>query len=238
MARREVEGDEILVTVPLRRLMTGVPRPARAAAAIPRIKRYVRRHVPSNWLDAVTTDDDPSGRIWIDYALNATIWRRGREHIAGPEVWDKSKGSSTKRLAKKTSVRHGSVLKVRVVFIEDPADGSDPRLEVSLPGIKHITREERRIQRRKGTEDEGEEGQASDKEEGEEGAGESEEVDAEEVKEEKEAPKKPAADKPPAKEAPKQDKAPPEEKKGAASKSAAAKGAKKPASKPKKEGGD
>lgn len=160
MARRDAEGNEVIVTVPLRRLLTGVPRPKRAAAAVPRIKRYVRRHVPSAWLDAVASDADPDGKLWIDDSLNMTIWRRGREHVAGPAEWEEPKGGGPPRLTKRTSVRYGSVLKVRVFFNEDPEDGSDPRLELTLPGVEHVTRQEKREKRReKGGDDEEEEGE-------------------------------------------------------------------------------
>lgn len=167
MARRDAEGNEVIITVPLRRLLTGVPRTKRAAASVPRIKRYVRRHVPSTWLDAVASEADPDGKLWIDDSLNMTIWRRGREHVAGPAEWEEPKGGGPPRLTKRTSVRYGSVLKVRVFFNEDPEDGSDPRLELTLPGVEHLTRQEKRDKRReKGKDDEEEEGegQAEDEE--------------------------------------------------------------------------
>ncbi|HEX9710006.1 MAG TPA: hypothetical protein VGB42_08600 [Candidatus Thermoplasmatota archaeon] len=193
MARRDDDSTELIITVPLRRLLTGVPRTQRAAAALPRIKRFVRRHVKSQWLEAVTTDDEPDGKVWIDDSLNMTIWRRGREHVAGPAEWEEPKGGGAPRLTRRTSVRYGSVLKVRVYFNEEPEDGSDPRLELTLPGIEHITRQERRERRRRkergeaeeGDEPgEGEEDEASESGEGAEGAGGDEEADDEDEEQE------------------------------------------------------
>jgi ribosomal protein L31E len=43
MAEDDVEKDEITVAVPLRRLLTGVPRTKRAPAAIPRVIWFVLR---------------------------------------------------------------------------------------------------------------------------------------------------------------------------------------------------
>ncbi len=179
----------MIVTVPLRRLLTGVPRTKRAAAAVPRIKRFVRRHVKSQWLDAVTTDDDPDGKIWIDDSLNMTIWRRGREHVAGPAEWEEPKGGGPPRLTRRTSVRYGSVLKVRVLFNEDPEDGGDARLELSLPGVDHTTRQARREARQ----DVGKKKKAEDEEEDEEedSTASDEDDEEEDEEEEKKAPSAP-----------------------------------------------
>lgn len=209
MARRDVESNEVIVNVPLRRLLTGVPRTQRAAAAIPRIKRYVRRHVPTSWLDAVATDEEPDGKLWIDDSLNMTIWRRGREHVAGPAEWEEPKGGGPPRLARRSSVRYGSVLKVRVLLNENPEE-SDPRLELSLPGVEHITRQERRDRKRGGPskEDEGEADEEGAEEGGQPGRADGDEEGGDEQDEEeapgpagaKPAPKKPAPAKAPAKE--------------------------------------
>ncbi len=191
MARRDEESTEMIISVPLRRLLTGVPRTKRAAAAVPRIKRYVRRHVKAQWLEAVTTDDDPDGKVWIDDSLNMTIWRRGREHVAGPAEWEEPKGGGPPRLTRRTSVRYGSVLKVRVYFNEDPEDGSDPRLELTLPGVEHLTRQERREKRREGQEED--EGEADEPEDDEAPADEDEDEEEGEEEEEEPAPAKSAA---------------------------------------------
>jgi ribosomal protein L31E len=243
MADDETPEDEMTITVPLRRLLTGVPRTQRAAASIPRIKRYVQRHVKKEWWR------DAEGRILIDDFLNKTLWRRGREHIAGPEYWIGKKGES-KRLARRSPVRYGSVLKVKVLYVE-PRDG-DPFIELRLPGFEDLKKERREKERERkarksaaeegagaeAVEEEGEEGEEEAKEPAAEGeeteAGETEEGPADEKPADLERGEKPAAE--PPKKAPKP-----------ASKSAAAKGgpkesakaeSKKPAAKPKKEGGD
>lgn len=232
MARRDEEVNEMIVTVPLRRLLTGVPRTKRAAAAIPRIKRFVRRHVKSQWLDAVTTDDDPDGKIWIDDSLNMTIWRRGREHVAGPAEWEEPTGGGPPRLTRRTSVRYGSVLKVRVLFNEDPEDGGDARLELSLPGIDHTTRQSRREARK----DTGKKKKAEDEEEDEEDLTASDEEDEEDEEEdEEEAPSAPKPVKESAAKSAAEKKAPstPKPAKGSAAKSAPKKKKKKAPSTPK-----
>jgi len=241
MADEETPEDEMTITVPLRRLLTGVPRTQRAAAAIPRIKRYVQRHVKKEWWR------DAEGRILIDDFLNKTLWRRGREHIAGPEYWIGKKGEP-KRLARRSPVRYGSVLKVKVLYVE-PRDG-DPFLELRLPGFEDLRKERREKERDRARKKGGEEPAAEKTveeagEEAEEGGAEPEGEGA--VKEAAETEEKPegpaegkAAEDKPAPEAPKK-----AEK--AASKSAAGKGApkapaktqsKKAPAKPKKEGGD
>lgn len=249
MAKRDADKDEVIVNVPLRRLMTGVPRTKRANAAIPRIKRFVLRHVDPKWLEA-TEGPSPmrEHRVLIDDFLNETIWRRGREHIAGPEVWVKSRDGGKRRLARKTAVRYGSLLKVKVLFVENPVDGGEARLEIYLPGYEDVKQE--REDRRKvveGEEEEKGDDEAKDGEDAEKGEG------ADKGEEKKpagdEAKKtKPAAEKAEPK-APKADgkkEAKPKDEKST-TKSAAAKGAKEPAAKAepkkaapkaKKEGGD
>src|SRR6267142_3388089 len=245
MADEETPEDEMTITVPLRRLLTGVPRTQRAAAAIPRIKRFVQRHVKKEWWR------DAEGRILIDDFLNKTLWRRGREHIAGPEYWIGKKGES-KRLARRSPVRYGSVLKVKVLYVE-PRDG-DPFIELRLPGFEDLRKERREKERERkarttaaeesaeaeAVEEEGEEGEEGVKEPTPEGEGEDKEgKDLEEKPASAPPAEKSKVDKPAGEAAKKAEKP--------ASKSAAAKGgakgaakseSKKPAAKPKKEGGD
>jgi ribosomal protein L31E len=248
MAKGDRDKDEVIVNVPLRRLMTGVPRTKRANAAIPRIKRFVLRHVDPKWLEA-TEGPSPmrEHRVLIDDFLNETIWRRGREHIAGPEVWVKSRDAGKRRLVRKTAVRYGSVLKVKVLFVENPVDGGEARLEIYLPGYEDV--KEEREGRRKVVEGE-EEGEGDEEGDESEDAEKGEAADPDEQKAEADEPKtqKPAAVKP-VRKAPKADdkkEAKPKEEKST-TKSAAAKGAKEPAGKAevkkaapkaKKEGGD
>jgi ribosomal protein L31E len=243
MAKRGEEKDEIIVTVPLRRLMTGVPRTKRTPAAIPRIKRYVLRHVDPRWLEA-TEGPAPKRehRVLIDDFLNETIWRRGREHIAGPEVWVKSRDGGKRRLARRTAVRYGSVLKVKVLFVENPIDGGEARLEIYLPGYEDV--KEEREDRRKVVEGEEKEAPAEPKDEGEPEAEETAKPAPAEPSPAEPAKETPAAPKPKAKAPAASEAAPKANKTG--SKSAAAKGTKegakpvtkKVAPKPKKEGGD
>jgi ribosomal protein L31E len=227
MAKDEAEQDQITIAVPLRRLLTGVPRPSRAPSAIPRIKRFVLRHIDPDWRDAIWDEDRGVHRVWIDDFLNKAIWSRGREHVGGPTEWMEAAAGQKPRLARRTSSRYGSVLKVKALFVEEPRDGGDARLEVYLYGYDDLTKDK---------DDEGEKDE-KEKEEGEE----DEAPEEEEGEEEKAADKaQPAAAKP----APKGEPKAPAKK--PASTSAAAKGAKpaaksetkKPAVKPKKEGGD
>jgi ribosomal protein L31E len=227
MAKDDAEQDQITIAVPLRRLLTGVPRPARAPSAIPRVKRFVLRHIDPDWRDAIWDEDRGVHRVWIDDFLNKAIWSRGREHVGGPTEWMEAAAGQRPRLARRTSARYGSVLKVKALFVEEPRDGGDARLEVYLYGYDDLS---------KAKDEEGDEDERDEKEEDEaEEAPEDEEGDKDEEKEAepskaKPAPKseaKPAAKKP-------------------ASTSAAAKSVKpaakpetkKPAAKPKKEGGD
>jgi ribosomal protein L31E len=241
MAKGESGKDEITISVPMRRLLTGVPRTQRAHAAVPRVKRFVLRHIDPDWRDAIWDEERGRHRVWIDDFLNKTIWSRGRERIGGPVEWVEGSEGTRPRLARRTTARYGSVLKVKALFVEEPRDGGDPRLEVYLYGYDDLAKEK---------EEEEAKGEEEAEEEKEEGA-EAEEEEGPEVEEEAEEEK--AAAKEPEAEAPKvEERKPAEEPKGAAkkpaSKSAAAKGGKaatapkaepkKSAPKPKKEGGD
>jgi ribosomal protein L31E len=126
--------DQKTIAVPLRRLLTGVPRTKRAPAAIPRVKRYVLRHIDPDWRDAIWDEERGVHRVWIDDYLNQTIWSRGRAHVGGPQEWVKGKDGGRPQLAKRTSARYGSILKVNVLFVEEPEEGADPRIEVKLFG--------------------------------------------------------------------------------------------------------
>src|SRR5262245_51331615 len=108
MAKDDAQKDQITIAVPMRRLLTGVPRTKRAPAAIPRVKRYVLRHIDPDWRDAIWDEDRGSHRVWIDDHLNATIWSRGRAHIGGPREWIEGKEGERPRLAKRTAARYGS----------------------------------------------------------------------------------------------------------------------------------
>jgi ribosomal protein L31E len=233
MATEEGEQEQVTIAVPLRRLLTGVSRTQKAPSAIPRVKRFVLRHIDSEWRDAIWDERRGQHRVWIDDFLNKTIWSRGREHVGGPQEWIAGKDGGRPRLATRTTARYGSVLKVKALFVEEPRDGGEPRLEVYLYGYGDKEREEAE---RKAEE--------ADREEEPEEA----EVPAPAQKKAKEAPAKEAPVKEaPAKEAPAKP-APGKEMKPPVSKSAAAKPAKptetlkgepkKAAAKPKKEGGD
>lgn len=134
MAKEGGEKDQITIPIPMRRLITGVPRTKRAPSAIPRIKRYVLRHIDSEWRDAIWDEDRGQHRIWIDDFLNQTIWSRGRGHIGGPMEWTPGKDGGKPRLSKRTASRYGSILKVKVLFVEEPGEGGDPRVDVYLYG--------------------------------------------------------------------------------------------------------
>ncbi len=230
MAKDDVETDQRTIAVPLRRLLTGVPRTHRAPSAIPRVKRFVLRHIKPEWRDAIWDEDRGQHRVWIDDFLNKTIWSRGIEHVGGPAEWTTGAEGQKSRLARRTASRYGSVLKVKALFVEEPDDGGDARLEVYLYGHDDL---------------------AEDKESAEKSAkaGQEDEGASEPEVESKATPSKPAAKPPtaagekPAKPA----EAPKEAPKKPASTSAAAKGvkpaapnadAKKAQAKPKKEGGD
>lgn len=236
MAKDDVEKDEITIAVPLRRLLTGVPRTKRAPAAIPRVKRFVLRHIDPDWRDAIWDEDRGQHRVWIDDFLNKSIWSRGREHVSGAKEWIQGAEGQRPRLAQRTTSRYGSVLKVKALFLEKPEDGGDARVEVYLYGYDDLAKEK--------------EGEDEEEEEGEEKETQEEEAEGEEADEEEEAEEKPAASEPKAPQ-PKEGKAgqaPKPSKEKPASKSAAAKSGKasapakdetkKPAPKPKKEGGD
>ncbi len=233
MATEEGAQEEITIAVPLRRLLTGVSRTQKAPSAIPRVKRFVLRHIDSEWRDAIWDERRGQHRVWIDDFLNKTIWSRGREHVGGPEEWIASKGEGRPRLATRTTARYGSVLKVKALFVEEPRDGGEPRLEVYLYGYGDKEREE------------AERGARDDQEKTK---GEEEEVGAPAAEKPKGALAKQApADEAPAEGAPAKG-APATEPKQPTSKPAAAKppkgaesakgGAKRAAAKPKKEGGD
>ncbi|HKZ60421.1 MAG TPA: hypothetical protein VJ547_11350 [Candidatus Thermoplasmatota archaeon] len=224
MAKEEGEEEQITIAVPLRRLLTGVSRTQRAPSAIPRVKRYVLRHIDSDWRDAIWDEGRGQHRVWIDDFLNKTIWSRGREHVGGPTEWISGKDGARPRLAGRTTARYGSVLKVKALFVEEPRDGGEPRLEVYLYGYGDKEREEAE---RKAEE--------ADKE-GEEAGEEEQEVPAPAEEKAKEAPAKEPPAKEPKKAASKPAAAGPAKPAKAAD---ASKGeGKKAAAKAKKEGGD
>lgn len=142
MAKEEDEEQQVTVVVPLRRLLTGVSRTRKAPSAIPRVKRFVLRHIDSEWRDAIWDERRGQHRVWIDDFLNKTIWSRGREHVGGPMEWIAGKDGGRPRLATRTTSRYGSVLKVKALFVEEPRDGGEPRLEVYLYGYGDQEREE------------------------------------------------------------------------------------------------
>lgn len=225
MAKDEAQTDQKTIVIPLRRLLTGVPRTKRAPSSIPRIKRYVLRHIKPEWRDAIWDEERGVHRVWIDDFLNQTIWSRGRGHVGGPTEWiPAAKAGQRNRLAKRTTSRYGSILKVKVLFLEEPREGEDPRIDVYLYGYEDKKSEEDDDKHKGHDHDEDEEG-------GEETA--HDEADDEEEDDEKGS-GKPAAKSDTAAKKP-------------ASTSAAAKGgkpaaakadAKKAPAKPKKEGGD
>ncbi len=225
MATEEGEQEQVTIAIPLRRLLTGVPRTHRAPSAIPRVKRFVLRHIDSDWRDAIWDERRGQHRVWIDDFLNKTIWSRGREHVGGPTEWISGKDGGRPRLAKRTTARYGSVLKVKALFVEEPEGGGEPRLEVYLYGYGDKEREEA-------------ERKAKEKDEKPEEA--AEEAPAPAAKKAKEAPAKAAPTKAaPAKEAPSKEEKKPASKPAAAKPAETPKGeAKKAALKPKKEGGD
>lgn len=223
MADDERQDDQLTIAVPLRRLITGVPRTKRAPAAIPRIKRYVLRHISADWRDAIWDQDRGVHRVWIDEQLNAAIWSRGRGHVGGPQEWIKGTDGGRPRLAQRTGSRYGSILKVDVLYVEEPEEGGDPRIEVKLFGRADKEREDKEKGHEGHDHAEGEHDHDEDKEGGKD----------EDLKRPAKAPAKAASEEA----APKKP----------ASTSAAAKGGKpadekaepkKAAPKPKKEGGD
>lgn len=143
MADDAGRDDQLTIAVPLRRLITGVPRTKRAPAAIPRIKRYVLRHISADWRDAIWDQDRGVHRVWIDEQLNAAIWSRGRGHVGGPQEWIKGTDGGRPRLAQRTASRYGSILKVDVLYVEEPEEGGDPRIEVKLFGRADKEREDK-----------------------------------------------------------------------------------------------
>lgn len=136
MAKEADENTQVTIVVPLRRLITGVPRTKRAPAAIPRIKKYVLRHIDPEWRDLIWDERKNTHRIWIDDFLNQTIWSRGRGHVGGPDEWlqPKEKGQRP-RLTRRTTSRYGSILKVKVLLVKD-REGTDPRVDVYLYGYE------------------------------------------------------------------------------------------------------
>jgi ribosomal protein L31E len=228
MAKEETQADQKTIVIPLRRLLTGVPRTKRAPSSIPRIKRYVLRHIKPEWRDAIWDEQHSVHRIWIDDFLNQTIWSRGRGHVGGPAEWIPAKKEGQRnRLAKRTTSRYGSILKVKVLYLEEPGEGEDPRVDVYLYGYEDKKSEEEDDKHKGHDHDDDDEG-------GEETA--HDEADDEEDDDDD-------VDEPAAKPAAKSD----AEAKRPASTSAAAKGAKpaaakadakKAPAKPKKEGGD
>ncbi len=229
MAKEEAQADQKTIVIPLRRLLTGVPRTKRAPSSIPRIKRYVLRHIKPEWRDAIWDEDRGVHRVWIDDFLNQTIWSRGRGLVGGPTEWIPAKKEGQKnRLAKRTTSRYGSILKVKVLFLEEPREGEDPRIDVYLYGYED-----------KKSEEEDDKHKGHDHDEDEEGGEEAAHDEADDEGDDDKAAADKAADKP----APKSEGAA----KKPASTSAAAKGgkpapakadAKKAPAKAKKEGGD
>ena len=143
MAKEEAQTDQKTIVIPLRRLLTGVPRTKRAPSSIPRIKKYVLRHIKPEWRDAIWDEDRGVHRVWIDDFLNQTIWSRGRGHVGGPAEWIPAKVEGQRnRLAKRTTSRYGSILKVKVLFLEEPREGEDPRIDVYLYGYEDKKSEE------------------------------------------------------------------------------------------------
>src|SRR5690349_8275591 len=192
MAKDDAEQDQITIAVPLRRLLTGVPRPARAPAAVPRIKHFVLRHIDPDWRDAIWDEDRGVHRVWIDDFLNKAIWSRGREHVGGPTEWMEAAAGQKPRLSRRTTSRYGSVLKVKALFVEEPRDGGDARLEVYLYGYDDLAQEkdekdDEDEKETKGEKEDEEEDEAPEEDEGEEDEEEAEAKEA--APEEKPAPK-------------------------------------------------